>query len=114
MSSDCLFCRIIERELPSEVVFEDDDFLAFRDISPQSPTHVLVIPKRHVPTMNDLAEADADLLGRLLLRARTLARAEGIDESGYRLVINCNPDGGQTVYHLHVHLMGGRQLRGLG
>lgn len=114
MSSDCLFCKIVRRQLPADVVFEDDHVLAFRDISPQAPVHILVVPKRHLSTLNDLDDGDAELAGRLLLRARALAREEGVDEAGYRLVSNCNPDGGQTVYHIHLHLLGGRPLRALG
>jgi len=114
VSSDCLFCKIINRELPSDIVYEDEELLAFNDISPQAPTHMLIIPKVHVATVNDLTEADTGLLGNLVLRARTLADENGIAESGFRLVLNCNGEGGQTVYHLHMHLLGGRQLRGLG
>ena len=114
MSSDCLFCKIINRELPSDIVYEDEELLAFNDISPQAPTHMLIIPKIHVATVNGLTEADTGLLGKLVLRARTLADENGIAESGFRLVLNCNGEGGQTVYHLHMHLLGGRQLRGLG
>ncbi len=114
MSTDCLFCKIINRELPSEIVYEDDELLAFNDISPQAPTHMLVIPKLHVATVNDLTEDHLDLPGKLVLRARALAQENGFADSGYRLVMNCNGEGGQTVYHLHLHLLGGRQLRGLG
>ena len=114
MSKDCLFCKIVAGELSADVVFEDDDLLAFRDISPQSPTHVLVIPKRHIPTLNDLQDDDAELVGKLVLRARHLAREQGVADAGYRLVSNCNQAAGQTVYHLHLHLMGGRQLGALG
>ena len=114
MSSDCLFCKIINRELPSDIVFEDEELLAFNDISPQAPTHMLIIPKVHVATVNDLTEVDVGLLGKLVLRARTLAEENGIAKSGFRLILNCNGEGGQTVYHLHMHLLGGRQLRGLG
>ena len=114
VSTDCLFCKIINRELPSEIVYEDDELLAFNDISPQAPTHMLVIPKLHVATVNDLTEDHLDLPGKLVLRARALAEENGFADSGYRLVMNCNGEGGQTVYHLHLHLLGGRQLRGLG
>jgi histidine triad (HIT) family protein len=114
VSESCLFCRIVHKELPADVVFEDDEMLAFRDINPQAPVHVLVIPKRHVATVNDLADDDAALVGRLVLRARAIARETGVAADGYRLIVNCNADGGQTVFHLHVHLMAGRQLRGLG
>lgn len=114
VSTECLFCKIVERELPSDIVFEDDELLAFRDINPQAPTHMLVVPKRHIPTVNDLTDGDADTVGRLVLRARTLAEDEGLAEAGYRLVLNCNRDGGQTVYHVHLHLLGGRPMKGLG
>jgi len=114
VSDDCLFCKIVGRELDSDIVFEDDHVLAFRDISPQAPTHILVVPKRHVSTVNDLADGDAELVGRMVLRARALAAAEGIAEKGYRLVMNCNQQGGQTVYHIHLHLMGGRPMTMLG
>jgi len=112
--ADCLFCKIVNREIPGDVVFEDDLLLAFRDINPQAPVHILIIPKRHVATVNDVDSGDAELLGQLLLRARALAAEAGIDDGGYRLIINCNGEGGQTVYHLHLHLLGGRQLKGLG
>lgn len=114
MSTDCLFCKIVDREIPSDLVYEDDDLIAIRDISPQAPTHILVVPKRHVATVNDLADGDADLVGRVVLRAKAIAADEGLAESGYRLILNCNQDGGQTVYHLHLHLLGGRQMRSLG
>lgn len=114
MATDCLFCKIIGRELTSDIVYEDDDLLAFRDISPQAPIHILIIPKRHVATVNDLADGDAALVGKLVLCARALAADEGLADAGYRLVLNCNDHGGQTVHHVHLHLMGGRQMRGLG
>jgi histidine triad (HIT) family protein len=111
---DCLFCRIVARQLPSEVVYEDDDIFAFNDINPQAPTHVLIIPKEHVATVNDVADADAAVFSTLVLRARAIAAERGIATSGYRLLFNCNAAGGQTVYHLHLHLLGGRQLTALG
>ena len=114
MNPDCLFCRIVARQLPSEVVYEDEDVLAFNDISPQAPTHVLIIPKRHVATVNDVADADSAVFSTLVLCARTIAADLGIAEPGYRLLFNCNAAGGQTVYHLHLHLLGGRQLKALG
>jgi len=114
VSDDCLFCKIVGRELESDVVYEDDVVLAFRDISPQAPTHILVVPKRHVSTLNDLGDDDAGLVGNMVLRARSLAAEEGIAEKGYRLVMNCNQEGGQTVYHIHLHLMGGRSMTMLG
>jgi histidine triad (HIT) family protein len=114
MEADCLFCKIINQELPADVVFEDDEMLAFNDINPQAPTHMLIIPKKHYATVNELTEAEIDLPGKLVLRAKTLASEKGIAESGYRLILNCNQQGGQTVYHIHMHLLGGRQLTHLG
>ncbi|GHE20699.1 histidine triad nucleotide-binding protein [Halomonas urumqiensis] len=107
---DCLFCKIINREIPAEIVFEDDQVLAFEDINPQAPTHLLVIPKRHIATLNDLGEGDDALVGRLTGTAARLARERGFAEEGYRVVMNCNDHGGQTVYHIHMHLMGGRRF----
>ena len=114
MATDCLFCKIVNRELPADIVYEDDELIAFNDISPQAPTHILIIPKIHKATVNDLTETDIDLPGKLVLRATALAGEKGIAESGYRLIMNCNGDGGQTVYHIHLHLLGGRQLTHLG
>ena len=108
MTDNCLFCRIVRREIPAKVIHEDEHTLAFRDIDPKAPTHVLVIPKLHVATLNDAT--DAMLLGRLLLAAKQVAAAEGIADSGYRTVVNCGAGAGQTVFHIHVHLLGGRSL----
>lgn len=108
--SDDLFVKIIDREIPADIVFENDRVLAFRDIDPQAPTHILIIPKRRIPTINDLDDGDAELMGQLLLAARDIARAEGLSEDGYRLVFNCNRHGCQSVFHIHLHLLGGRQL----
>ena len=105
---DCLFCRIVRGETPSDKVFEDDLVLAFRDIAPRSPTHILVIPKEHIASAADLTEADGPLLGRLFATTARIARDEGIAEAGYRLVSNVGRWGGQSVDHLHFHLMGGR------
>lgn len=105
-----LFSKIISREIPATIVFEDDRVLAFRDISPQAPTHILVIPKQEIPTTNDIAEAQDALVGYMVRVAAQIAKQEGIDQSGYRLVFNCNGDGGQAVYHIHLHLLGGRTL----
>lgn len=111
MSSDTIFGKIIRGEIPAHRVYEDDDVLAFRDVNPTAPTHVLVIPKVHpIPSMDKAEPAHAELLGKLLLAAAHVARAEGVAEDGYRIVINTNPAAGQTVYHLHVHLIGGRNL----
>ena len=110
MLMGCLFCDIIEKRIPSTPVYQDDHVYAFRDINPQAPTHIIVIPKKHVPTVNDLTAEDAELIGRLVLKARDLARQEGIAEKGYRLVANCNSWAGQSVYHVHFHLLSGRAM----
>ncbi len=104
----CLFCKMVSGEIKPDAVFEDDNVLAFRDINPQAPVHILVIPKRHIATLNDLD--DAELSGQLLQTAVNLAKQEGLSEEGYRTVFNCNKHGGQAVYHLHLHLLGGRQM----
>ena len=109
--SETLFSKIIKREIPADIVFENDRILAFRDINPQAPVHVLIIPKKPIPTLNDIALEDAPLIGEMFVVARELAIQEGIDESGYRTVFNCNRDGGQEVYHLHLHLLGGRAMQ---
>lgn len=114
MSENCLFCKIIRKEIPADVVFEDDQVMAITDVNPQAPIHILVLPKRHIATLNDLSDEDQMLCGYLPLTARRIAREKGIDESGYRVVMNCNSEGGQTVYHIHLHLLGGRQLTRLG
>jgi histidine triad (HIT) family protein len=105
-----IFKRIIDREIPADIVYEDDRCLAFRDINPQAPTHVLVIPKKGIVSIDAVADADADLLAHLWIVVRNLARQLGIDKSGYRVVVNCGSDGGQTVDHLHLHLLGGRPM----
>lgn len=110
MSEETIFTRIIKGEIPSEKVYEDEAFCAFKDIHPAAPAHVLVVPKRVIPKITDATEADRDLLGGLLLTANKVARLLGIDESGCRYVINCGKDGGQEVPHLHLHLLGGRLL----
>jgi histidine triad (HIT) family protein len=108
--TDTIFSKIIAREIPADIVYEDDDVLAFKDVNPQAPVHVLVIPKREIPTVNDLAPDDAELVGRLILAARKIAHDMGVAEEGYRTVINCNAGAGQSVYHLHLHLLGGRPM----
>ena len=107
---DTLFGKIIRREIPADIVYEDDHVLAFRDINPQAPVHVLFIPKKPLGTLNDAADTDAVLIGKLVITAAQWARQQGFAENGYRCVINCNRDGGQTVFHLHLHLLAGRQL----
>lgn len=114
MGADCLFCKIVNRQLAADIVFEDDEVVAFNDINPQAPTHMLIVPKKHIATVNDLTDAEIDLPGKLILRAKTIARERGIADTGYRLIMNCNEQGGQTVFHIHLHLLGGRQLTHLG
>ena len=106
----CLFCKIAQREIPAAVVFEDSEIIAFRDINPQAPTHLLVIPKQHIATIDDADTKDEQLLGRMILAAKKLANVEGLSAKGYRLVFNVNSDGGQEVYHIHLHILGGRQM----
>jgi histidine triad (HIT) family protein len=108
--TDCLFCKMVSGEIAPDKVFENDDVLAFRDINPQAPTHVLVVPKRHVATLNELDDESAGLVGKMVLAAAEVARREGFAEQGYRTIMNCNADGGQTVFHIHLHLLGGRVM----
>lgn len=109
--SETIFGKIAAGEISADVVYEDEDVVAFRDISPQAPTHVLVIPRKPIPTLNDATAADAELLGKLLLAAAKVAESEGIAESGYRTVVNCNAGAGQTVFHIHLHVLGGRPMQ---
>ena len=108
--SKTIFDKIISKEIPSDIIYENDEFLAFNDISPQAPVHVLVIPKKRISTINHMEEKDALMVGKMIFIAKNIAKSLEIDEDGYRLVFNCNEHGGQTVYHIHLHLMGGRQL----
>ncbi|MGA8278579.1 MAG: histidine triad nucleotide-binding protein [Rhodanobacteraceae bacterium] len=108
--NDTMFGKIIRREIPADIVYEDDDVLAFRDVKPQAPVHVLFIPKRAVATLNDLTAADGAMVGKLVLAAARYAKDQGFADSGYRCVFNCNRDGGQTVFHLHLHLLAGRSM----
>jgi histidine triad (HIT) family protein len=108
--TDTIFAKIVRREIPADIVYEDDDVLAFRDLNPQAPVHVLFIPKRAIATLDDAVPGDAELLGKLLLAAAAFARAQGLAKDGYRTVINTNGHGGQTVFHIHVHLLAGRQM----
>ena len=110
MSNDTIFGKILRGDIPCDKVYEDDDVLAFRDVHPAAPTHVLIIPKKHIPTVADATAEDQALMGKILLTAGQIARDLGVSDDGYRLVINCNAQGGQTVYHLHLHLLAGRQL----
>lgn len=107
---DCIFCKISNNDLPADVVFEDENIMAFRDLHPMAPTHLLVIPKQHIATVNDLTDADATLVGAMILRAKKLAANEHLSTEGYRLIFNVNSGGGQEVYHIHLHLLGGRQM----
>ena len=108
--NECLFCKMVSGVIPCDKVHENEYVLAFRDIDPKAPTHILIIPKKHITTLNEINENDQDLLGELLLTAKKIAKDEEIDTSGYRTVINCNSDGGQTVFHIHMHLLGGRPM----
>ena len=110
MNEECIFCRIVAGEVPADIVYQDEDFLAFRDIMPKAPKHVLIIPKTHIASVAELADGQQGLAGRLIIIARNLAEKEGIARKGYRLAINCGPEGGQVVPHLHLHLIGGRQM----
>jgi histidine triad (HIT) family protein len=107
---DCLFCKIINREIPASIIYEDDAVVAFNDINPQGPTHVLVVPKRHIASLNDLAPEDDQIVGEVVRRAAAIAKDRGISGPGFRAVFNTNRDGGQTVFHIHLHLIGGRSL----
>lgn len=108
--SDCLFCKMVAGEIKPDTVYEDDEVLAFRDINPQAPTHVLVVPKIHISTLNDLQADHAALIGKLFLAAQKIAQADGIAERGYRTVMNCNREAGQSVFHIHLHVLGGRGM----
>ena len=110
MPDDCLFCKIAAGEIPAKIVHEDEDVVAFEDINPQAPHHVVIVPRRHIATVNDIEAADEPLFGKLAGVAKTIAADRGFDQSGYRLVMNCNSAAGQTVFHIHMHLLGGRTL----
>ena len=114
MNQDCLFCKISSGDIPADRIYEDDKVIAFRDINPQAPFHALVIPREHIATINDLTTDNSDLLAHMLLTAKAIASDNEFAEPGYRLIMNCNEQGGQTVYHIHLHILAGRQLRGLG
>ena len=107
---ECIFCQIVAGKVPSEILYQDEEIIAFRDINPQAPIHLVIIPKRHIPSLAHLSEADSPLIGRMVNAANELAKREGISESGYRLAISCGEEGGQLVPHLHMHLLGGRRL----
>jgi|SRR5579872_5189314 histidine triad (HIT) family protein len=108
--ADCLFCKIINRQIPASIVYEDSQVLAFNDINPQAPTHVLIVPKRHIASLNELSAADDQLVGELVRRAAAIATERGIEASGFRTVFNTNREAGQTVFHVHLHLLGGRSM----
>ena len=110
VNQDCLFCKILAGDIPADIVFESDTAIAFRDINSQAPTHVVIIPRKHIATINDIGEADQMIIGSLYLAASAIARDEGIADVGYRVVMNCNAGAGQTVFHIHLHLLGGRAL----
>jgi len=109
--TDCLFCKMVSGDIEPDTVYEDEDVLAFRDINPQAPTHVLIIPKQHISTLNDLETQHEVLLGKMYLAAKKIAQQEGLTEDGYRAVINCGKNGGQMVFHIHLHLLGGRAMQ---
>ena len=104
------FCRIVNQEIPSKIVYEDDEILAFEDVNPLAPIHILLIPKKHIATMDDVTEEDSAVLGRILLKAKEIAAEKGLNENGYRIVNNCKAHGGQEVFHIHFHLLGGEKL----
>ncbi|MCC6345585.1 MAG: histidine triad nucleotide-binding protein [Nitrospirales bacterium] len=108
--SDCIFCRIVEKTIPAKVIYEDEHAVAFEDINPQAPVHTLIIPRKHIPTLLDIGEEDHALLGHLVKVAGVIARDKGVAERGFRVVANCNHESGQTVYHIHLHLLGGRPM----
>ena len=112
--SDCIFCKIVSGEIPASLVYEDEEILGFEDIDPKAPVHILLIPRRHLASLDEAGENHGPLLSRILLTAAELAREKGIAERGYRVLTNCNPEGGQEVFHLHFHLLGGRKMRGMG
>ena len=110
MNDDTLFSKIIKKDIPADIVFQDELVTAFRDINPQAPTHILIVPNKPIPSVNDVTDEDQAVLGKLFIVARQLAENEGVSDDGYRLIINCGKNGGQEVYHLHMHLLGGRRI----
>ncbi|MEW6739869.1 MAG: histidine triad nucleotide-binding protein [Nitrospirota bacterium] len=108
--SDCIFCKIIDKKIPARIIYEDEHAIAFEDVNPQAPVHTLVIPRKHIPTLLDIKEEDNNLIGHLVKVANKIANDKGIAERGFRVVTNCNPESGQTVYHIHLHILGGRQM----
>ncbi len=112
MKMECIFCQIVAGKVPGEILYQDEEVVVFHDINPQAPVHLLITPRKHIPSLAQLSEVESPLIGHMVDVANELAKREGISESGYRLVINCGEEGGQLVAHLHMHLLGGRQLRG--
>ncbi|MEK7274664.1 MAG: histidine triad nucleotide-binding protein [Candidatus Desantisbacteria bacterium] len=108
--SDCIFCSIINKQIPAAFLYEDEDIAAFSDTNPQAPVHILIVPKKHIPTVIDIEENSVDLIGKIYLVAKKLAFEQGISEQGFRVVVNCNHDAGQEVFHIHFHLLGGRKM----
>lgn len=108
--TDCIFCQIVAKKIPTKIISENSEVVAFRDINPQAPFHALIIPKKHIATLNDLSDADTMLVGQMYLETKRIVEREGMAQSGYRTVMNCNSDAGQTVYHIHLHVLGGRKL----
>ena len=107
---DCIFCKIAAGDLDADIVYQSEELVGFRDLNPQAPTHVLIIPRRHISTINDITDSDAEVIGQLIFAAKEIAAQEGISEPGYRLTMNCNAGAGQSVFHVHLHLLGGRQF----
>ena len=109
-NNDCLFCKIVEKKIPADIVYESEDIIAFKDIEPKAPIHCLIIPKKHISTINDINGSNSNIIGLMYEAAAQLARTLNVDKDGYRVVMNCNSNGGQTVYHIHLHFLAGRQL----
>jgi histidine triad (HIT) family protein len=108
--TDCLFCKIRDGEISADIVFENDDVLAFNDVNPQAPIHIVIIPRKHISTVNEVAESDEVIMGKLFSAAKTIAAQQGVSDDGYRMVVNCNEKAGQTVFHIHMHLLAGRTM----
>lgn len=108
--ADCLFCKVVAGQVPATLVFQNDHVVAFKDITPRAPTHVLIVPRRHIATLNELSPEDDALVGEMVRAAAAIAKEQGVSERGYRTVFNCNPEAGQTVFHIHLHLLGGRPM----
>lgn len=108
--TDCLFCKIRDGEIPADIVFENDDVIAFNDVNPQAPIHIIIIPKKHIPTTNDVKDSDELIMGKLFIAAKNIADEKSVSDEGYRLVVNCNEKAGQTVFHIHMHLLAGRSM----